>query len=83
MWVKKVPERDKQLVSRAVVQLTRRGTYMSVQDKHGAILGTAKWDRRATYQEATDLLRAEKLYPESEWRQPRQGVLVAYVRNVK
>lgn len=81
MWVTRVTDRTRPLAARAVVQLTKKGSYLSVQDKFGGILATAKWDRRLSYQDMTDFLRAEKLYP-SEWRSPRPGLYVTYVRDI-
>lgn len=83
MWVKRVNERDKTLVNRAVIQTTAKGTYMSVQDKHGVILGTAKWSGRFNSNQANDLLTEDQLWPDRAWRQPRPGVWVTYVRDVK
>lgn len=80
VWVKKVSLQDRSLVNRAVVQTTKWGTYMSVQDRYGAILGTAKWDRKIRFQEATQLLSLDGFPLEGDWRAPRPGVNVANIR---
>lgn len=72
-----IVERD--LVARVVVQIVKGRTFLTVQDRHGAILASAKWGKKLTYKEATSWCRSEDVMV-GDWAVPREGVIIAEAR---
>lgn len=73
----KILERD--LVTKVVVQIVKGHTFLTVQDRHGAVLASAKWAKKLTYTEATIWCRTESVMV-GDWLIVREGVLVTEAR---